>query len=148
MAVLVREQAFPRRREELFAFFADPSNLEAITPPWLNFRIVTPMPVQMGAGTLLDYRLRLFKVPFGWRTRIEAWDPPRRFRGVQIEAPYATWYSRHEFEERDGGTLMRDTVRYAVPCGPLGAAARVLLVRRWLDRIFDFRRDVLADRYR
>ena len=136
---LEREQLLPGPPEEVFELFADAFNLEAITPPWLNFRVLTPKPVEMGEGTLLSYRLRLRGVPVRWHTRIERWDPPHAFVDVQLRGPYRLWHHTHTFEPRDGGTLMRDVVRYALPLGPLGAAAHLAFVRRDVERIFDFR---------
>jgi len=141
---LLREQFFARPRTELFGFFADASNLARITPDFLHFTILTPLPIEIRAGALIDYRLRLFGVPFRWRTLIESFEPPERFTDIQARGPYRRWHHLHEFEERDGGTLMRDTVDYALPLGPLGAAAHALFVRRSVVRIFDHRREVLV----
>ena len=138
--ILQREQRLPGPPGDVFPFFADAHNLEAITPPWLGFRVVTPSPIEMRAGTLLEYRLRLHGVPVRWRTRIAVWDPPARFVDVQLSGPYRFWHHTHDFEpDGRGGTLMRDTVRYALPLGPLGTLAHRLLVRRDLAEIFDFR---------
>ena len=129
---------------EAFAFFADARGLEAITPAWLAFRVVTPAPIEMRPGALIDYRLRLHGVPVRWRTRIEVWEPGERFVDVQVSGPYRLWHHTHEFDDDgEGGTVIRDTVRYALPLGPLGALARMLFVRRDLERIFDFRRDAV-----
>jgi hypothetical protein len=143
---LNREQLLPVPTGEAFAFFADAPNLEAITPPWLHFRMVTPQPIVMGLGTLIDYRLRLHAVPLRWLTRIELWEPGRGFADVQMRGPYRLWHHTHSFSSRRGGTMMRDVVRYALPFGPLGRVARAALVRRDLDRIFDFRREAVAAR--
>jgi hypothetical protein len=142
--ILRREQRLPGAPEDVFPFFADARNLEAITPPWLGFRVVTPAPIEMGAGTLIEYRLKLRGVRLRWRTRIAVWDPPRRFVDVQIGGPYRLWHHTHDFEpDGDGGTVMRDTVRYAIPFGPLGQLAHRLVVRRDLDAIFGFRREAV-----
>lgn len=135
---LVREQRIPEPLSRVFAFFADAANLERITPPELRFRIDTPLPVPMGVGTLIDYRLVLFGVPFRWRTRISQWEPGVGFVDEQLEGPYRLWVHRHDFAERDGATQMVDRLDYALPLPPLGEAA-LPLVRRQLDRIFDFR---------
>jgi ligand-binding SRPBCC domain-containing protein len=142
--LLTREQRLPAPPEEVFPFFGDALNLEAITPPWLGFRVVTPKPIAMAPGTLIEYRLVLHAVPVRWRTTIAVWDPPHRFVDVQLSGPYAMWHHTHDFEPlADGGTLMRDTVRYALPFGPLGAIAHRVLVKRDLERIFDHRRDAV-----
>ncbi|MCB0865224.1 MAG: SRPBCC family protein [Solirubrobacterales bacterium] len=141
--VLRREQVLDVPVEEAFAFFSRAENLEAITPPLLRFRIVTPEPVEMGTGTLIRYRLRLHGLPVSWLTRIEEWDPPHAFVDRQLRGPYALWHHTHSFEPLDGGarTRMTDLVRYAHRLGPLGTIVERLVVRRDLDRIFDFRRD-------
>jgi ligand-binding SRPBCC domain-containing protein len=140
---LHREQYIPRPLAEVFPFFADAGNLEAITPPWLNFRILTPQPIKVQAGTLIDYRLALFGVPLAWRTRIEAFDPPQRFIDRQVWGPYKLWHHTHEFREADGGTWMTDHVEYKLFLGPIGWAANAVMVRRMLDRIFDYRQQAI-----
>ncbi len=138
--ILRREQRLPGTPEEVFAFFADARNLEALTPPLLHFRVVTPAPIVIGAGALIRYRLRVHGVPLSWLTEITAWDPPHRFVDEQRKGPYALWQHTHTFEPtRDGATLMRDVVRYRVGFGPLGALATRLVVRRDVEAIFDFR---------
>ncbi|HVD40050.1 MAG TPA: SRPBCC family protein [Solirubrobacterales bacterium] len=143
--VLERTQTVSSPIAEVFDFYGDARNLERITPPWLGFEVTTPGPIEMGVGTLIEYRLRLHRVPVRWRTRIEAWEPPRRFVDVQVKGPYSLWEHTHEFEE-DGpeATVIRDRVRYAIPFGPLGELAERVLVRRDLRRIFDYRRDAVA----
>jgi ligand-binding SRPBCC domain-containing protein len=121
---------------DVFAFHADAANLQALTPAWLDFRIVTPGPIEMRRGTLIEYRLRLRGVPIRWLTEIAEWEPPHHFVDVQRRGPYRVWEHRHEFEEKDGGTEIRDIVRYAVPFG--------FLVHGWLvapdvRRIFTYR---------
>lgn len=143
--VLAREQRLPGTPDEVFPFFGDALNLERITPPWLGFEVVTPRPIAMGAGTLIEYRLRLHGVPLRWRTRIDVWDPPRRFVDRQLRGPYRSWVHEHTFEpDGHGGTLMRDRVEYSLPLGPVGSLAGALLVRRELRRIFDHRADRVA----
>jgi ligand-binding SRPBCC domain-containing protein len=142
--VLEREQLLPRPPGEVFPFFADARNLETITPPLLRFRVITPAPVEMRAGTLLQYRLRLHGLSLDWLTRIAEWVPGERFVDEQIAGPYKLWHHTHEFEPHgDGATLMRDTVRYALPLWPLGELSAPL-VRRDLARIFDFRHAACA----
>lgn len=130
----------PLPRPEVFAFFADAANLGRITPPELDFAILTPLPIDMAAGTLIDYRLRLFGVSFNWQTRISSWEPPGLFIDEQVSGPYRQWVHRHTFTDLpDGGTLIADEVTYRLPLAPFGEAAHPL-VRAELERIFAFRR--------
>ena len=136
--VLERSTWIDRPIDEVYRFFADAGNLERITPPELRFRILTPLPIAMKVGALIDYRLALFGVPFGWRTEISCWDPPHRFVDRQLAGPYRQWIHTHLFTAERRGTRMRDTVEYRLPLAFLGLAA-LPLVRRQLDRIFDYR---------
>ncbi len=128
----------PPPRNEVFAFFANAENLEQITPPELAFQILTPTPIDVGEGTVIDYRLRLFRVPFRWRTRIVQWQPNDRFVDEQIRGPYNSWRHLHTFVDHDGGTRMTDRVEYRLPLQPAGLVG-LPLVRRQLDRIFRYR---------
>jgi ligand-binding SRPBCC domain-containing protein len=144
--VLVREQVLPGTPDEVFPFFADAHNLERITPPSLGFRVVTPRPIEMRAGTILEYRLKLRLLSLDWLTRIADWVPGVRFVDEQLVGPYRLWHHTHEFDPHPDGTLMRDTVRYALPLWPLGEIAAPL-VRRELKGIFDFRRSAIPQSF-
>lgn len=144
---LHREQWLPRPAEEVFAFFSVPENLEAITPPWVGFRILTPPPIQMRRGARIEYRLKLHGIGLGWLTEIEAWEPPVSFTDVQVRGPYRVWRHVHRFVPEGGGVNVEDTVVYALPFGPLGRLAHWLKVRRDLERIFDYRRERIAERF-
>lgn len=140
--VLQRVQVLDAPIESAFEFFSRAENLQAITPPLLRFRIVSPLPAEIGAGTQIRYRMRIHGVPVGWLTEIEEWDPPHRFVDRQLSGPYALWHHTHSFERLGSDrTRMTDVVRYGHRLGPLGEVAERLLVRRDLDRIFDYRRD-------
>lgn len=132
----------PRPRAEVFRFFGDAANLEAITPPWVRFEILTPQPIAMAPGTLIDYRLRIHGLPLRWRTEIKVWEPPFRFMDEQLRGPYRLWRHWHTFEEQEGGTLCRDGVEYQVPGGAL---VNWLFVRHDVNRIFRYRQQRLAD---
>jgi ligand-binding SRPBCC domain-containing protein len=142
--VLERKQVVPCTPEDVFEFFSEPRNLEAITPGWLRFHIVEA-PDRLERGSLLGYRLRLYGWPISWRTEIVEWLPPRSFTDVQLAGPYPLWVHTHRFSAAAGGTDVYDHVRYRVPGGPLAPAAQRLFVGRWLDEIFDYRRSRLAD---
>jgi len=143
--VLEREQLVPRPLPEVFAFFAEPRNLERITPGFLSFRILTPGPIPLAPGTTIDYRLALLGLPFRWRTLIEEVEPGLRFVDVQLRGPYRRWRHEHLFEEVPGGTRVRDRVEYELPLGPLGELAHWIAVRRQLRSIFDHRRFAIAE---
>ena len=138
--MLERRQRIELPAQQAFEFFGAARNLEAITPPWLGFRVITPGTIEMRPGTLIDYRLKLHGIPVRWRTRIEEWDPPHRFVDAQLRGPYSLWEHTHEFEpDGDDAVVIGDRVRYALPLGPLGGLARAAFVKRDLERIFDYR---------
>lgn len=136
---LERTQFVPRPREEVFGFFSDARNLERITPEFLHFHVLNAGPTAVYAGMRIEYRLRLFGIPFRWQSLIESFEPGARFVDAQTRGPYRSWRHLHEFRDAPGGTQMRDRVDYELPLGPLGAPAHALFVRRMLDKIFDYR---------
>ena len=138
------EIELPLQLDNVFEFFSKAENLQRITPPELNFRILTPTPISMEVGTLIDYRLQLFGLPFTWRTRISQWDPPHAFTDEQIKGPYSLWVHRHTFESTSDGTLIRDHVRYRLPLSPLGDIA-LPIVKLQLRRIFTHRQKAVQE---
>lgn len=141
---LERCTVVPLPRSRVFPFFADAGNLGRITPPELRFQFVTPLPIEMREGALIEYRLRLFGVPFGWRTRIDTWEPEERFVDRQLRGPYRRWVHTHTFREVEGGTEVRDHVEWALPLRPFGELA-LPIVRRQLERIFDYREQAMRE---
>jgi ligand-binding SRPBCC domain-containing protein len=142
---LTAELVIDRPLEEVFDFFSDAGNLEAITPPWLNFRIVTPMPLEMKKGALIDYRLQLHGLPIKWRTEIEAWQPPRRFVDQQLRGPYKKWYHEHTFEALSPNqTLAKDRVHY-IP--RFGSLVHKYFVKPDLMKIFSYRQEQLVKHF-
>jgi hypothetical protein len=142
---LMREQLLDGTPDQVFDFFGDAHNLEAITPPLLRFTVITPRPIPMAVGTLIEYRLRIHGLPVRWQTLIQDWVPGVRFVDAQLRGPYALWHHTHTFEPAPGGrTLMRDTVRYAIGFGPFGDLAHRAFVARDVAAIFDHRARVLG----
>ena len=130
----------PRPPSEIFAFFSNPRNLQRITPPWLNFEILSPEGIEIQKGTLLDYRLKIRGFPVNWQSRITAWHPPCRFVDKQTRGPYTSWIHEHTFEGQSGGTIVGDKVDYATPGGWL---IQKFLIEPDLDRIFRYRQEML-----
>ena len=140
LCVLRTEVFVPKPIQEVFAFFSDARNLERLTPPWVGFRILTPTPIEMRAGALIDYRIRVRGVPLRWRTAITVWEPPFRFVDLQLRGPYVWWHHEHRFEAEAGGTRVMDTVEYKAP---LAWLSHPLLVSRDVSRIFAYRSELL-----
>ena len=132
----------PKPLGEVFPFFADAANLEVLTPPWVNFRIRSPLPIEMREGAFIDYTIRVHGLPLRWRTKITVWEPPYRFVDEQVSGPYSRWVHEHRFCEEDGKTLCEDHVSYA-PIG--GSLMDRLFVGRDVRRIFDYRQQRLAE---
>ncbi|MCK6619311.1 MAG: SRPBCC family protein [Calditrichaceae bacterium] len=137
--ILETETWLPRPLEEVFDFFKKAENLQQLTPPWLDFQILTPLPVELKQGALIDYRLKLYGVPLLWKTEISLWEPPYRFVDAQLQGPYRKWVHTHTFEAVNGGTRMRDRVEYRLPGGVLAPLAHRLFVKRNVETIFRFR---------
>jgi len=131
----------PAGREHLFDFFSRAENLQLVTPRWRDFKILTPLPVEMKLGAIFDYRIRLYGVAVTWRTKITGWEPPRRFEDTQLAGPYKVWVHEHLFEPENGGTRMTDRVRYRSRGGPMEPLVSALFVRSRLEKIFAFREE-------
>jgi len=143
--ILTRELTLDLPRREAFEFFANAANLERITPPELNFHIITPQPIVIEQGTLIDYKLSMRGLPMKWRTEISVWNPPFEFVDQQLSGPYRQWIHRHTFTEAGPSkTFMLDEVRYRLPFEPFGDLAH-FFVRRELDYIFDYRQKTVAE---
>jgi ligand-binding SRPBCC domain-containing protein len=141
---LIREQWVPQTIDAAFAFFSRPANLQAITPAWLDFRIVS-VEAELRTGSLIQYRLHWHGVPLRWTTEITAWEPPHSFIDNQVSGPYTLWRHEHRLTPENGGTRIRDEVTYALPLGVLGRIVHPLLVRRDVEAIFDFRQHRLKE---
>lgn len=141
--VLEREQRIPRPIDEVFAFFADAYNLQAITPPWLHFRILRVSEGEIRRGTLIQYAIRWHGIPLRWTTEIIEWSPPHGFIDEQISGPYRLWRHEHRFVPDGDGTIMRDRVTYRLPFGMLGRGVHTMMVRRDVARIFDYRAEFI-----
>lgn len=134
-------------QDEVFSYFSDARNLEQITPPWLRFEILTPDPLIMRVGATIDYRLRIRGLPVRWQTEISEWQPPHSFVDEQRRGPYRLWHHQHTFVAVDGGTEIRDEVRYLAPGWFLEPLINRLFVRPDVDRIFAYRREQLLAKF-
>ncbi len=143
--ILERKQIIQHPRDEVFEFFADAGNLERITPPELNFHIITPQPIDIKKGALIDYTLKLRGIPITWKTEITQWNPPFDFIDSALKSPYKQWIHLHTFEAGENGeTIMKDIVRYRLPFEPLGDLAH-WYVKKELKYIFDYRYKVIEE---
>lgn len=141
------KQWVERPTEEVFDFFSDAHNLQVLTPPWLSFQIMTPSPIVLQAGTIIQYKLRLHGIPLRWTTEIRHWKPPFQFVDTQIAGPYKLWHHTHLFAPHNGGTLMRDIVRYRMPFGILGRIADTLQAKNDVRKIFAYRYEQIERRF-
>ena len=142
---LEMEQWIPQPLDKTFSFFKKCENLEPLTPEYLNFRIVDKSTDTVREGTTIDYRLRLHGVPFSWQSMITQWEPNRQFADIQTKGPYTYWHHKHEFENKNGGTLIKDHVTYKVPFGILGDLLAYNFIRKDLETIFLYRRSKIKE---
>ncbi len=142
---LHREQFLPISLKEAWDFFSTPLNLEKITPAEMGFVVLTDVKGKsIYKGMLIEYRVSpLLGIKMKWVTEIGDVSEPYKFVDNQLKGPYALWEHTHTFKEVDGGVLMYDDVRYAIPLGILGEIAHLLVVKNKLKSIFDFRGETL-----
>ncbi len=139
------QQTLDQPISEVFEFFSDAHNLAMITPPWIRFEVLTPAPIQMSPGTLIDYRLRLHGIPIRWQSEITEWNPPHAFADEQRRGPYRYWRHTHTFDETENGVVIGDSVEYAIWGGGL---VNKFLVRPDIEKIFAYRTMQLDEIFR
>lgn len=139
------EVVIPRPVKEVWPFFADAHNLEKITPPWLNFKVLSQSTQKIQEGTTFEYKLRVKGFPVKWKSKIINWIDEKQFMDIQLEGPYSRWEHLHTFEPTEGGTLMKDTVDYELPFGALGRIAAGWMVDKDVKTIFEYRKKVIVD---
>jgi ligand-binding SRPBCC domain-containing protein len=127
--------------DQVFDFFSKAENLEKITPPFLKFKIMTKKPINLKQGTIIDYKLNLRKVPFKWKTKITAWDPPYKFEDTQVKGPYKQWIHTHTFKQTEIGTMIKDRIEYRSPGWIFEPIINKLFVRPDIEKIFKYRRE-------
>ncbi len=143
----VSSQMIPRPLPEVFSFFSRAENLEILTPPWLNFKIleVKHPAGSLDTGSLIDYSLKIHGLPVRWRTLIQEWVPNEKFVDTQVRGPYRYWHHTHEFQAVGNETLMKDKVRYQLPFGRVGRWAAGGLVKSEVRKIFEFRNQKIVE---
>ena len=138
------KQSIKKPLDQVFPFFAKAENLQKITPPWLGFKILSPLPLTMHVGTLIDYQIRFYGFPMKWKTEITVWDPPYRFVDSQLRGPYKVWIHEHRFTEENGETVIWDDVTYDFPAGPLKPLVHKLFVKNQIIEIFAYRERIIS----
>lgn len=132
----------PHPLPDVFDFFCRPENLAKLTPPSMGFKLLTPGPIDMRRGIVLEYRIRPLGLPMRWRSRIDTWDPPHEFSDSQAKGPFRSWEHSHRFLPTHTGTRVIDHVVYRVPGGRL---AENLFVRKQLLDQFQYRTDRMRE---
>lgn len=134
-----KQTFFNRPRDTIFSFFSNAENLNKVTPKKLHFKILSDLPINMKKGTLIDYKLRIYHIPIHWQTEIKEWNPPHQFIDIQLIGPYRKWIHEHQFIAQANGTMMIDRVKYAISGGFLASLFHILIIRRDIEKIFEFR---------
>ncbi len=144
---LNKQQFIDRPITEVFKFFENPNNLEIITPPNLRFEILTNCPKAIFNNLIIDYRIKLFKISFNWKTKIILYNPPLMFIDEQLNGPYKNWVHTHTFKECNGGTIINDDIEYVVPFGMLGLIVNSIWIKHELNRIFEYRKKIIKSHF-
>lgn len=129
--------------EKVFNFFSKPENLSKITPAKMGFNVLTPLPIKMERGALIDYTIKVVVLPLRWRTLITTYEPPNKFVDEQLKGPYSFWHHTHTFESVDNGVLIKDVIKYAIPMGIFGRILHYIWIKNDLKRVFDYRKEVI-----
>jgi ligand-binding SRPBCC domain-containing protein len=139
------EQLLPTDMNTAWHFFSSAKNLARITPPELDFNILTQLDDKdIYPGMLIDYTVRpLFGIPLHWQTKIWKINKPGMFTDKQLKGPYKIWEHTHHFVQKGKGVLMKDEVKYVLPFGFIGTIVHSLIVRKKIERIFSYRKEVL-----
>ena len=137
------KQKINRKIDEVYPFFSNPENLSYITPSRLNFRILTPLPIKMQKGQIIDYTITILGKKIRWRTIISEYEPSKYFIDQQLKGPYSKWDHTHIFKECKNGTMMIDKVTYSIPLGIIGQLAHSIWGKAELNRIFNYRYDII-----
>jgi len=140
-----KDQFVPLPPKSIFAFFSQAENLGALTPPWLNFKIVKKSSPELTKGSLIDYQIKIRGAPLRWRTLISEWQPDVRFADEQLNGPYKRWHHVHSFVPVHGGTLVCDEVTYRLPGGLLGNVVLKNWVGNDVRSIFQYRQEKISE---
>jgi ligand-binding SRPBCC domain-containing protein len=141
LRIISRETLVNKQIDEVFEFFTKAENLNIITPPELNFKIITSLPIEMKKGTLIDYKIKLSGIQFSWKTEITLWEPPFGFIDTQLKGPYKIWIHEHIFVSQGNGTVVKDIVSYLPPGWLIEPVIHKLVVKKKLEQIFDYRQN-------
>jgi hypothetical protein len=143
---LKKEQIVLKDISTVFDFFSKPENLSVITPHAMKFKILTPSPIDMKVGTLIDYTINIIFMPIRWRTLITKYDPPNIFVDQQLSGPYSMWHHTHTFEQLgDNETLIKDEVIYSIPFAFIGRITHYLYIKGELEKIFTYRKNKIEE---
>ena len=142
------KQIINKSIDDVFSFFSKPENLTLITPKELDFKILTPIPIKMKEGQLIDYTIKVLKKKIRWRTIISEYEPSKYFIDQQLKGPYSMWHHKHEFKQKEEYVEIIDTINYVIPFGVIGRLINFLFIRKDLDKIFNYRKEVIEKYFR
>ena len=148
MHILTKTTVINKPLSEVFEFFSNAENLNKITPPDMQFKILTPLPIIIKKGTLIDYKIKVNGIPFNWQTEITEWEPNKRFIDKQLKGPYRVWIHEHTFEEKDGKTIMNDHVQFLSPGWFLEPIINKLFIEKKVKGIFAYREKILTNLFK
>jgi len=142
-----QEQFVKSDMETVFEFFSRPENLEKITPPAMSFNIMTPRPIEMKEGSIIDYTVKIVGIPTRWRTIITSYKKNEYFVDEQLKGPYSYWHHKHSFESVEGGINIIDEINYVLPLEAFRSIVHALFILPQLKKIFTFKFQIIEDKF-
>jgi ligand-binding SRPBCC domain-containing protein len=138
----VKESIIRASPERVFEFHEQENVLSLLIPRWERARVVQAARIsEVGAQAIVETKV-FGPLKVRWVAEHTIYEPPHLFEDVQVKGPFRSWRHRHLVEAHASGAILRDEIDYEPPFSFLGRALAPVLVRRRLERLFNYRHEV------